>query len=129
MNTHLMRKAFDVLQSQSELTNDETKDIKQFIKSLDEIDELADDDELSANIIAMPSLAIGDMLNCYTYDVYGKLHKASGKCTFDDYLKELRKDVSLITTEAVDWAYDFIKDLWLDNETDGNNNDDGTFKR
>lgn len=129
MTTDLMRKAFNALQSQSKLTEDETKDISQLIKTLDEIDELANGDELSTSIIIMPSLAIGEMLNCYTYDIYGKLYKASSNCTFDDYLKELRKDVSLITTEAVDWAYDFIKDLWLDNEADGSNNDDGTFKQ
>lgn len=68
------------------------------------------------------------LLNAATYDVYGKL-AVKDSATFKAYATSVRNlfDVDLTNT-VLHCGYDFINDLWRDNQEAGCNNPDGTFK-
>ena len=74
-----------------------------------------------------------DVQNHMLYDEFGKMAKeckdANTKMFFDDYIEMAREysafmDVSL---EVLEDGYQFLCDLWGDNEMYGENNPDGTF--
>jgi hypothetical protein len=69
------------------------------------------------------------LLNKVTYDNYGKLKKSCGQVPFEWYAEDVRKAFDMdLTNEVLQLGYHFVSDLWNDNEADGENNPDGTFK-
>ena len=73
-----------------------------------------------------------NILNILTYDTYGKLAKeANGKPKFIDYIDACRELYGLesLSIGALRAGFDFLSDLWRDNEEQGSNNPDGTFLR
>lgn len=72
-----------------------------------------------------------DLLNVSTYDEFGKILAKNSEATFYDYAKLVRKDMmfSDLTNETIRPGYEFVFDLWHNNEAVGSNNPDGTFKK
>lgn len=63
-----------------------------------------------------------DLLNVATYDTYGQCKRTYGQgMTFGDYAYRCREfaDFAALTDDQLLIAYDFISDLWRDNEADG----------
>ena len=90
-------------------------------------------DDVMCAVHTIPAIVLTDFLNMTTYDVYGKLAKQhGGECSFDRYMHEVQ-NIGLgfcqMTAAQVMCGYDFLSDLWHDNESYGANNPDGTFKR
>ena len=74
-----------------------------------------------------------ELVNLGLYDEFGrdaKMFKKVGQSyTFDRFLSIARNSyLSDITTDMLRDGYDYLSDLWNDNETYGNNNPDGTFR-
>lgn len=70
-----------------------------------------------------------DFLNMSTYDTFGKLAKRhDGKVPFEHYVAAVRnKGLEQLTNGQIECGYEFINDLWHDNEASGDNSIDGTF--
>ena len=71
-----------------------------------------------------------DFLNMSTYDTFGKLAKLhNGDVPFEYYAAAVRNQgLEQLTNGQIECGYEFINDLWRDNEESGANNEDGTFK-
>lgn len=85
-----------------------------------------------------------ELMNMATYDEYGKLARASspvGAITtadvkgskqpivnFDDYYRKANWYARGISRCLAEDAFDYLSDLWYDNERYGYNDDDGTYK-
>lgn len=70
------------------------------------------------------------LFNSTTYDVYGKLYVANNcKVTFEQYAYECRKyhEWNCASDTTLKVGYEFISDLYSDNEKQGYHNTDGTF--
>lgn len=74
-------------------------------------------------------LSVMDLLNISTYNNFGKQLKQNPNSTLDDY-RQVCNNLFLneLSTTTLESGYYFIRDLWSDNEQDGNNNPDGTFR-
>lgn len=96
------------------------------------------------NVQIIPLTTLMDFLNITTYDVYGKMQKTALKnridnipterytIPLDQYAYECRKQMpgcELLTNSQLECGYEYIRDLWFDNEADGCHNDDGTFQK
>lgn len=82
------------------------------------------------NFIA--SCTLMDLLNVATYDTYGYCKRNyKQNMSFGDYAYRCREfaDFAALTDSQLLVAYDFISDLWRDNEADGFNRADGSFNR
>ena len=74
---------------------------------------------------------ITDLLNVSTYDVVGKMFK-----TYKDkrsskplYKRYCQSHFPGLTDSQIDDAFEFLLNLWLENEEEGNNNIDGTYNK
>lgn len=69
------------------------------------------------------------LLNTATYDIYGKLARIHGdEVPFGYYTDAVRKTLDIdLTNDALRTGFDFLHDLWRDNDAAGYNNEDGTF--
>lgn len=71
-----------------------------------------------------------NLLNRTTYDVYGRLYAANnGKVTFEQYAYKCRTyhEWNCTSDTTLKVGYEFISDLYSDNEEKGFHNPDGTF--
>lgn len=71
-----------------------------------------------------------DVLNQTTYDILGKLNRANdGYAPFESYAREVRHTLGYqFTDNQLRSGYEFLMDLWHDNEAYGVNNEDGTCR-
>lgn len=90
-----------------------------------------DGEECKYAVNFINSYMLMDLLNMTTYDVYGRCQRMYRTANFYDYAYRCRHDADLygLTDDQLLIAYDFIRDLWSDNERDGCNNPDGTFNK
>lgn len=84
----------------------------------------------------IPQPALIDFLNMATYDVFGKRQKQSENYISGNnlqyYLHDCRSQVpgcEVLTNDQLACGYDFLSDLWRDNEAYDQNNPDGTCKK
>lgn len=73
-----------------------------------------------------------DLINELYYDDYGRLRKTRYAVpTIDEWIAETKRThtvgLDVFPAEAIERAYDFLGDLWLDNEQHGDHYPDGTF--
>lgn len=83
-----------------------------------------------ANVSLIEDLDLAGVLSMLTYDIYGKLYRMlGGKVPFSCYCSACRTipDIENFTTSQLYVGYEFIKDLYADNEHYGCNALDGTF--
>jgi hypothetical protein len=128
MNLERVRKAVELAAAQPggidyQMELDELLELEERIRK-------EEDDAYVGCIQFVDTMAMLDLMNMSTYDDYGKLAKAHGRdATFDEYATEVRKWHPTLTDENLHCGYDYVKDLWSDNEATGSNNEDGTFNK
>lgn len=92
-----------------------------------------DVDDFTFIVSTIPVMTLSDFLNLTTYNIYGKLAKRhGGRAPFHHYVHAVERDslmINMLTAAQLQVGYDFIADLWSDNEANGEHNPDGTFKR
>jgi hypothetical protein len=100
------------------------------------IDRMKADDWITKDgclVQVIPSIVLTDFLNLTTYDDYGKLARQhGGECRFEYYMRKVQDiglGFSMLTADQVMCGYDYLSDLWHDNEESGEHNPDGTLKR
>jgi hypothetical protein len=101
------------------------------LEALVDCDELISrgvDENDTVHIVSTTSLT--GLLNCATYDDYGRLARLTDNVvSFDHYANRVRYfTLRDLTDDVLQLGYYFLRDLWYDNERDGYNNPDGTFK-
>jgi hypothetical protein len=90
------------------------------------------DDYLNTSFEIIPTITLTDLLNIATYDDLGKLlkvHSIDDPNLFGRYIHNVKPYCDGCTNEQLESGFEFICDLWSDNERAGSNNPDGTFKR
>ena len=86
------------------------------------------------DVVMIPTPTLVDVLNELTYDDYGRRAKMHGDdMRFDYYAQDVRNkhsfDLALLTDRQLLEGFAFIVDLWHDNEEQGANNADGSFRK
>lgn len=114
------------------LTSGDCENVVDVAKAIDNCDELIArgvDENDTVHIVS--TLSLTELLNCATYDDYGRLARLfGGDVSFAQYATRVRSfTMSDLTDDVLQLGYYFINDLWHDNERAGDNNPDGTFKR
>lgn len=113
------------------LTSGDCENVAAVAKAIDNCDELIAngvDENDTVHIVSTTSLT--ELLNCTTYDDYGRLARLTNNVvSFDHYATRVRHfTLRDLTDDTLQLGYYFLRDLWYDNERDGYNNPDGTFK-
>lgn len=131
MKLRLLKEALEHYVLSADCSENDRQDVFAAITECAQLEERYSDRELwkdSVHVITTSSLI--DFLNMTTYDDFGKLAKShDGRPPFDYYANEVRCGFqSDLTDNAIRCGYDFLCDLWGDNERYGNNNEDGTFR-
>lgn len=91
------------------------------------------DDWYCTDVTILPSILMNDLCNRLLYDTYGRMARRlpNGRDIVANFINAVHTEEYL--TEISDLiladAFDLIHDIWSDNETLGDNNPDGTFKR
>jgi hypothetical protein len=84
----------------------------------------------SVYVVATPDIL--ELLNEHTYDVFGKIIKEySGMQALYKYVDTVHSipGFEYMSYDILSDAFDYLNDLWHDNEENGSNNPDGTFKK
>ena len=124
-------------------------DVDEFMLDIMRLRELVAADKPSSvygdDCYVVAANAAMELMNMSTYDDYGKLARV--KCPvgaistddttiarqsfvdFDDYYHKVNWYACGISRGLAEDAFDYLSDLWYDNERYGNNGDDGTYKR
>lgn len=135
MKIELIKKALRNYVISAECSNDERDDVFDALDEIAETVERYDGIELwKGDALIVPLPTIIDILNEMTYDDYGKLAKIhNGVAPFEYYAHVVRDEhcdgMAMLTDRQLRCGYDLLSDLWDDNDKDGSNNDDGTFKK
>ena len=114
------------------------KDRAAVFDAIEEVAQTADryysHDTWADDVVVIPTPALIDMLNEMTYDDYGRRAKTHGDgMRFEYYAHDVRNkhsfDLELLTDQQLMAGYEVINDLWHDNEEQGANDTDGSFRR
>ena len=122
--------AFLLADDSHPLTPDEFEDT---LKARDEIIALANhcEDGLDTDCSIVSWYAFSNLMNVATYDDFGKIYKEHHNCKrgVTKLYREACRDLICeeLTDGQIDGVADFLTDLWLDNESGGCHNSDGTF--
>ena len=95
--------------------------------------ELMDYELLKGQVHIVSLTTAMETVNMALYDGYGRNAKAAKKTgsayTFREFLDFARKSfIADATIDVLKDGFEYLDDLWEDNETYGNNNPDGTFR-
>lgn len=135
MKIELIKKALRNYAASAECPNNERNDVFEALDEIAETVERYDYMEMwKGDALLIPLPAVIDILNETTYDDYGKLARIhSGIAPFEYYAHKVRKEhcdgFGMLTDRQLRCGYDLLSDLWDDNDKNGSNNDDGTFKK
>lgn len=136
MKTETLRMALEMLEARGDYDEQTWTDIRDALQEIDDIEQ-ADIDDGWQGQTEVHLITIQDsdaLINKCLYDTYGKLRKQT--IPRDPLLlpnfHQRSKDVYGFehwTFSAIRDGFEFVNDLWHDNEVDGANNPDGTFKQ
>lgn len=91
------------------------------------------DDAYDNNVTLLSDAACVDILNMLTYDILGKRMRTNGYgMRFEYYAYDVRSQLSglaRLTNRQLEIGYDYLSSLWCDNEHNGDNAADGTFRK
>lgn len=91
------------------------------------------DDWYCADVDIIPSLLTTDLCNRLLYDTYGRIARTATPDSdiAANFIHAVRTedDLTEISELILADAFEYLHDLWNDNEAIGYNNPDGTFKR
>lgn len=91
------------------------------------------DDWYCQDVTILPSILMNDLCNRLLYDTYGRMARRlpNGRDIVANFIHAVHTEEYL--TEISDLiladAFEFLRDLWSDNEAVGCNNPDGSFKQ
>ena len=130
MTTTLLRKALLDYLDHTTVTEKDYNAINATIVELDEIEQRAGTDDVwKYDCYILQSDAVCDLMDMATYDEYGKMYvKQHGTVNYADYEHMVLKYMTTMTTAAIELGYDIVRDLYNENEQQGEHNPDGTFK-
>jgi hypothetical protein len=132
MKLNLLKAALEHYVLSADCADADRSDVFDAIAECNELAErFIDRDSWQDCVYLVSASSLADMLNQTTYDDFGKLAKVHGNdVPFDYYAYNVRKwFMSDLTNRSLQLGYDIVHDLWADNENDGANNPDGTFRR
>lgn len=111
----------------------EIEDVSKALIECSQTANVYDDRELWKDECSIvPINTIIDVVNVCAYDDYGKLAKQTGNnVPFGQFASEARRHTNLeqMTDAQLEDGYYYLTDLWRDNEANGYNNPDGTFRK
>ena len=112
----------------------EKEDLLKALEECSAIKERFDFDDDYHNYVTLLSYSTcTDILNTMTYDIIGRLLRIhDSDMRFEYYAHEARKQafgLEQFTNEQLQLGYYYLCDLWHDNERNGDNAADGSFKR
>ena len=91
------------------------------------------DDDYHNYVTLLSYSTCTDILNTMTYDIIGRLLRIhDSDMRFEYYAHEARKQafgLEQFTNEQLQLGYYYLYDLWHDNERNGDNAADGTFRK
>ena len=133
MNLKILETALKQQLVSGKCTNEETRQIAEALiecSNLHEVYSSADiwKDEV---LVVTPETAlqyVGDIL----YDAYGRRCRSLNvkQLPFDQFKALARLDFRLkdVSVEVLQYSYDVLSDLWVENDEEGSNNPDGSYK-
>lgn len=130
MKLNLLKAALEHYVLSADCSENDRQDVFEAITECAHLEERYSDRKMwkdSVHVITTGSLI--DFLNMTTYNDYGKLAKPrNGNVPFECYAAVVRQGFQTdLTDDALRCGYDFLHDLWNDNEAYGNHNEDGTI--
>ena len=136
MKLNLLMKAISycIVYGGSDFDLCEKEDLLKALEECSAIKERFDVDDDYHNYVTLLSCSTcTDILNTMTYDIIGRLLRIhDSDMRFEYYAHEARKQafgLEQFTNEQLQLGYYYLCDLWHDNERNGDNAADGSFKR
>lgn len=136
MNARLLKEALEMLRDRGEHELLEEKEIESMLKDIDHvIDQAAQYDmEAIADVRFIPTMDVINVGNILHYDTYGKLRRQTDQhdpTLFDKFYEEVTDDLTFRNSskQAILPVFEFLKDLWAENEVEEANKPDGTFNK
>lgn len=134
MTIDILIEALDMLSKQDDLKNYKAAEICKSLKELYRLREKCKDGmefwQGAIHVISMSDAT--EIQNMLLYDTYGKLARKAGKSpSFVDFCREAAKveGFAEATSDFLESGYNLLNDLWHDNEVNGYNSSDGTYKK
>lgn len=110
-----------------------TTDIANCWIELAEMEKAAPDSDYCEDVTVIPTELMLDFGNKMWYNTYGRMARRlpNGRDIPANFINAVRKEeyITEVSDLVLNDVYDFLRDLWADNERDGENDTDGTFKR
>ena len=133
MKLNILKAALEYYAMSADCSNEDRQEVFAAITSCAQVQErFTYSDTYKNECYVLSADAMAGLLNIATYDWYGRRQKIYGngehRLPFDHYAAECRKYIPDLTNEQLELGYDYIGDLWHDNEALEQHNDDGTFK-
>lgn len=134
LTNKLLQEALTAILNKYDVESDEHGAIIDGLIQLKELKQQMKDDSLWKDEVSIISTGANcDIVNMMYYDEYGKLKRANGTVTFEMFQKHVRESFvasngNYYPTVLLQDGFDFVSDLWSDNEALGNNKPDGSFR-
>ena len=132
LTNKLLQEALTAILNRYDVESDEHEAIIEGLIQLKELKQQMKDDSLWKDEVSIISTgANGDIVNMLYYATYGRLKKANGTVSFEMFKEVVRNSLlsedRYFPTVLLRDGFDFLSDLWADNEALGCNNPDGSF--
>lgn len=136
MKMDMLKEALNMMYARGDHEPEIKAEIKSALEELQTTMDLwgdrADNYELEARLVPEESMA--ELININLYNMYGRMMRENRNLVeFDLFVCGCRggsvyaDGFEYLSDKALRGGYEFIRDLWQDNESNGSNNPDGTF--
>lgn len=134
MKLRLIKEALEHYVLSADCSENDREEVFMAISECAQLEERYEDRDLWKDAVSLITNSdLLDFLNFTTYDILGKLNRINdGEAPFESYAREVRRMPGYQLTDGqLRAGYEFIMDLWHDNEAYGcgYNNPDGTFNK
>lgn len=134
MDTRILKKALHMMLQRGDHDPNVTSGIQDALEEIANVEERWGDDAMNWDYGAtiLPLTAAIDLVNVCLYDTYGLLCRSSPTVIrYEDFAPFARQAAGFETMsdQALRDGFEFVCDLWKDNERFGYNNLDGSFRK
>lgn len=133
MNLNMLKKAVEMLEARGGHDEQMQTDIANCWIELAEMEKVAPDSEYCEDVVVIPRTLMIDFGNMMWYDDFGRKARKIGydNMIAGNFLNAVRHDAycTEVSELIVEDVYYLLHDLWLENENEGSNNADGSFKQ
>lgn len=137
MDTRILKQALHMMLQRGDNDPDVTSGIQDALEEIANVEELWGDDAVNwdYDVTPLPISGAIDLVNRCLYDDYGLLRRANTTAIdYGDFAYDARTGgnsygFEYMSDKALEAGFEFIRDLWQDNENVGDNNLDGSFRK